>query len=293
MNLNSASFQLTQPPAPPEPPKEVRRTEPSRHDDGAERAEKAERAEREFENALRDELRRKQGGFLPMPLPWIVQQAQTPVTDKEQGIEAANGVGGVTGRPSPWLSSPLVSTARPAAIAVEGELEVLPVQEPKSDIGEVQLLVEANLPPVQPLQTPVLEPTPVHVVDFPQVVTGTVQKMVKDNQPITQLDFEISPPHIGPVNLQVQLQGSAVNVQLVALTLQAKQALESQIGSITNILQAHSFTPGQIKVVTAAGGKAGASGAGQKGDQTNFNFFQGGRSKRSASEQESMSVGKA
>lgn len=292
MNLHNASFQLTPPPAPPEPPKEVRRPEQSRPEDGAERAEKAERAEREFENALRDELRRKQGGFLPMPLPWIVQQAQTPITDKEQGVEAANGIGGVTGRLSPWLSSPMLS-ARPVAIAVEGELEVLPVHEPKAEVGEVQVLVEANLPPVQPLQPQVLEATPVHVVDFPQVVTGTVQKMVKDNQPITQLDFEISPPHIGPVNLQVQLQGSAVNVQLVALTLQAKQALESQIGSITSILQAHSFTPGQIKVVTATGGKNGASGAGQKNDQSAFNFFQGGRSKRSASEQESMSVGKA
>ena len=235
---------------------------------------------------------------LPLPLPWLQMQAQQPIIekDKEATVEAASGLGKAgSSTAAAWLRSPL-SVVRPSTgpLVASGEadgLEVAPVEaRDASKVQDVQVMVEPGLPPIQPVQPLEGEVRQAHIVDFPQVVTGTVQQMVKDNQPVTQLDFEIAPPHIGPVNLQVTLQNGAVNVQLVALTLQAKQALEHQVSNISSILSAHQFTPGQIKVVTAAGGKAGAGSAGQKGDQ-GFNFFSGGR-RRSAAEQESMSVGR-
>lgn len=283
------TFKLT-PPAPPEPPREPRRAEPARSDE----ADRAERAERDFERALKQELERKQAAVLPLPLPMLAQQAKHPPAEEEPPIDAASAVTGELSRSAAaWMRaasvSPTLVTTPVQPEAVAGELEVAPVHEAHEQAGEVQVLVESHLPPIQPQQAIAGEPSKVHLVEFPQVVTGTVKQMVKDNQPVTQLDFEIAPPHVGPVNLQVQLQNGAVNVQLVALTMQAKQALESQVNNITSILQAHNFAPGQIKVVTAAGGKAGAGSAGQKGDQIGFNFFNGGR-RRSASEQESISV---
>ena len=103
---------------------------------------------------------------------------------------------------------------------------------------------------------------------------------MKNNQPLTQFDFHISPSHVGPVNLTVSYTQGVVGVQLTALTLQAKQALEGQVGTIHQILQAHNLQAGQIKVVTAVGGRAGANGAGKGGDAPAFNFFAGGRRKQ-------------
>lgn len=260
-------------------------------------AEKPAAKEQDFGKALDKEMHRQQGVPLPLPLPWLPNQAQqVPSDEDEAGIEAAGAVAQAGVGQAAWLRAamPLAAPTGRAVDATDDEpFEVAPVKaRDEKPTSEVQVVVEAGLPPVQPLETVKGEAQPVHVADFPQVVTGTVQQMVKDNQPVTQLDFEISPPHIGPVNLQVTLENGAVNVQLVALTMQAKQALDHQVSSISQILQAHQFTPGQIKVVTAAGGKAGAGSAGQKGEQGGFNFFSGGR-KRSAAEQESMSVGRA
>lgn len=292
-NFGKASFTLNPPPPPPEAPREVRRPE---HADRAADAERAERAERDFENALKQELERKQAPMLPLPLPMMALQAKHPPSDEAPIVDAASGVMSEASRSAAsWMRAAIAGAPvpQPTTAGVQPDLEVAPVAAPAHDAVEtVQVMVESHLPPIQPLAPVEGSAQPVHLVEFPQVVTGTVRQMVKDNQPVTQLDFEISPPHVGPVNLQVQLQNGAVNVQLVALTMQAKQSLESQINNISSILQAHNFTPGQIKVVTAAGGKAGAGSAGQKGDQPNFNFFSGGR-RRSAGEQDAVTVGGA
>lgn len=260
-------------------------------------AEKAPAKPQDFEKALDKEMHRQEGVPLPLPLPWLPNQAQQQVTsdEEEAGIEAAGAVAKSGIDRAAWLRAarPMAApTGRAVEATGDEALAVAPVKErDEKPTSEVQVVVEAGLPPVQPLEPVKGEAQPVHVADFPQVVTGTVQQMVKDNQPVTQLDFEISPPHIGPVNLQVSLQNGAVNVQLVALTMQAKQALDNQVSNISQILQAHHFTPGQIKVVTAAGGKSGAGSAGNKGEQSGFNFFSGGR-KRSAAEQESTTIGR-
>lgn len=284
--LGKASYN---PPPPPEPPREPRRAESP---DRAAEIARAERAERDFENALKQELDRKHANTLPLPLPMMILQAKHPQGEEPSIVDATGAMASESGRSaSAWLSAAIANNIVPkATLAVGAEPTVAPLAElPHDALGEVKVLVESHLPPVQPLAPATGEPKNVHLVEFPQVVTGTVKQMVKDNQPITQLDFEISPPHVGPVHLQVQLQNGAVNVQLVALTMQAKQALESQINNISSILQAHNFTPGQIKVVTAVGGKAGAGSASQKGDQPNLSFFSGGR-RRSANEQDAISV---
>lgn len=265
----------------PEPPAPTQSDEAPRPNEAAQEAKRRDAA---FDEALKDQLEKKDAPYMPLTLPWLVNQAVQPA-EAEQVVDAAAAVTNRTAAPAPiWTP--------PAAFQLAGaqdnlvDLEVAPVKSPAEEAEfptEVAVVVEAGLPIAQPTVSHAEGPVP--LADFPQVVVGKVQQMNKDNQPLTQLDFEISPPHVGPVNLQISLQNGAVNVQLVALTMQAKQALESQVGNIQTILQAHNLNPGQVKVVTAANGRSGAGGTGQRGDQpTNFGLLNGGRKRGGAQE---------
>lgn len=261
MNVNSAAFAITLPP-PPAPQADTA----SQSDHAA----KPKPADQDFQKALHDQL----GHGVPVLPPHPHQPIFTP-SEEENAVSAASGADGVGDRPQrpalPML--PLLRPQLPAFAAGEAKAVKMPA---KSDAPQpVQVIVEANLPPVQP--THAKEPEKVSLVNFPQMVAGQVQQAVKDNRPVTQLEFEITPPQLGPVNLQLALQDGSVNVQLVALTTQARLVLEQQVGAIQSILQSHHLPAGEIKVVTAAAGKSGAGGAGARGDQPGFGFFGGGR----------------
>jgi flagellar hook-length control protein FliK len=269
--LPTLTYNRPEPPAPPRPEDTPRPNE----DVAAE----TKRRDAAFDDALKAQLDRELPALMPMTMPWLLNQAQPRTEGTEQVIEAATAVAPRVSAPMPVWTPPVVMPSLKAT-GEPIEIEVAPAVESAMDREdaptEVAVVVEAGLPIAQPTISHTDGPVP--LADFPQVVVGQVKQMTKDNQPVTQLDFEISPPHVGPVNLQISLQNGAVNVQLVALTMQAKQALESQVGSIHTILQAHNLQPGQVKIVTAAGGRTGAGGAGQKGDQpSGFGLLNGGR----------------
>lgn len=125
------------------------------------------------------------------------------------------------------------------------------------------------------------EGSPVTIAELPRTVLGQVRQTVDRQTPVTQLEFQLLPPALGPVNLQVSYTQGVVGVQLTALTLAARQTLESQAGQIQAILQAHNLTPGPIRVVAPASGRAGASGAGLRQDAGGFGGGLQGRRRQS------------
>ena len=268
-----------QEPPPPAPPR-------AREDD--DRDFRADRADREaddaFDRALKDELDRKAAAqaapppfvpILPMMLP--TPQAIAGGSEATTATAAAVASGVSTSRATSMVASAGADAGQETAVAATAR----PQGADDGAAAPIRLVVEAGLPVVQPANG---DATRVSLVDFPQVVVGQVRNLVHQNKPLTQLDFQISPPHVGPVNLSVSYSQGVVGVQLTALTLQAKQALEGQVGTIHQILTAHNLTPGQIRVVTAVGGRAGANGAGARGDQAGFGFFNGGRKRQAGAD---------
>lgn len=275
MNLPSFTVQLPPVQEPPPPPR-------AREDEDRFRTDHDDRkADDAFDRALKQELERKAAQGAPPPPPLIplmmpVPQLATAAADAATTAVTTAAVSSVSSRATSLVSSQGASTGQEAAVAATSAVE-RPEEGPATPI---HLVVEPGLPQVQPSG----DGEKVHIVDFPQVVVGHVRQTVQNNKPLTQLDFQISPPHVGPVNLSVSYTQGVVGVQLTALTLQAKQALEGQVGTIHQILTAHNLTPGQIRVVTAVGGRAGANGAGARGDQAGFGFFSGGRRRQPGAE---------
>ena len=239
--------------------------------------------ERDFEDALKRELAQAHPIVLPTlpsaPLPFNPQTA----TDQAM-VQAIAGAGPKKTSSRGAMATPFVIQPR-RSFGQEAPVPV-PKKQPKGPEPQaVPILVEPGLPPVQPF-TPHTQKT-VPLVQFPQLVAGHVQQMVKNDQPVTQLTVQISPPNLGPVQIQLQLVDRAVNVQLVASGVAEQQALESQKGAIQSILVSQNFTPGPIKVVAA--GKSGQ--AAMRGDQQQgASFFAGSRRRRSASDDLSVEV---
>ncbi|MDB5096707.1 MAG: Flagellar hook-length control protein FliK [Cyanobacteria bacterium RYN_339] len=283
MNIQLA---VTPPPAAPEPPKP---------NTGREDAIAANKKQADFQKLIHDEVEKKkalEGKNLPTPLlPWLATQAPVASDNTEEelaGISAANA-----------LSAGERAAARAFAASLAGQRPVdganargrkpeepvdfeavKPTAPKEADVTPVHVVVEAGLPPVQPTES--IKPgQDVPLAQLPQAVAGTARQLVKDNQAITQLDFQITPPHVGPVNLEVSLQDRVVSIQIVVPNIQAKHALEGQMGNIASILQAQNLTAGPVRIVTAAAGKSGAGAMGAQGEQAGFGLLNGGR-KRAA-----------
>lgn len=125
---------------------------------------------------------------------------------------------------------------------------------------------------------------PVELPRLPQHVVGQVLQTVRGQQVVTQLDFQINPPALGPVNLQVSYTQGVVGVQLTALSLQAKHALESQLSTIQSTLLAHHLVPGTLKVILAAPGRLGSQGTGARHEGASSGFGGGHAARRRAGE---------
>jgi hypothetical protein len=274
MNLG---IQLAAPTPPPAPAKEA---PPAKEDTRLADAKK----HADFEKVVHDEVERRkalQGKDLPTPLlPWLPQQQPVFTDDEAEAVSATNALMDADRLAARAFAASLVVQPKPQAKEKPVSDELLPAIKPveakEEPVAPIHVVVEADLPPVQPLE-PIKAGQDVPLVQLPQAVAGTVRQVVKDNQPITQLDFQITPPHVGPVNLEVSLQDRVVSIQLVVPNIQAKQMLESQTGNIAAILQAQNLTPGPVRIVTAAAGKAGAGAMGQQGEAGGFGLLNGGR----------------
>jgi hypothetical protein len=274
------SFSLALPPIqePPPPPR-------ARDDEDRYATDRDKAADEAFDRALKEQLDRKPAPGLPPVVPIMPMMLPTPQ------VVLSEGDGGVAAAAAASVSSAFtaraVSTVSTAGVADRGQEQAAAATAPieRAEDGPatpIRLVVEAGLPQVQPGSEPNARHVP--LADFPQVVVGHIRTSVQGNKPLTQLNFDISPPHVGPVNLQVSYTQGVVGVQLTALTMQAKQALDGQVGTIHQILTAHNLTPGQIRVVAGVGGRGGASGAGARGNEAGFGFFSGGRRRQPGAE---------
>jgi hypothetical protein len=280
MNVSSAIAALNVPAIPAESSKPTSKAD----DDHA-----AKQKEDDFEREVRKEIERKKALADAAPLPHHMQPWQhndyKPPADEEAKVEAAAALAqngrNVAGAniANQLMNSRVASGAKPkgkSQIVIEEPLvPALKVEPREVAPTPIQVMVEPGLPPVQPVV--LKQGEPLSLVQFPQAVAGTARQMVKDGQAVTQLDFEITPPHVGPINLSVSLQERVVSIQIIVPTLQAKQMLESQVGAISSILQSQNLTPGQVRIVTAASGKSGAGSTGQQAEQGGFGLLNGGR----------------
>ncbi|MEB3197130.1 MAG: flagellar hook-length control protein FliK [Candidatus Sericytochromatia bacterium] len=113
--------------------------------------------------------------------------------------------------------------------------------------------------------------------EVPRLVFGQLTQAIRNDQPVSHLDFHLDPPALGPVHLHVSYQQGLVEVQLTAQTLHAKLALEQQVGAIHQILTTSHFVPGPLKVVMA---RSATGGAGARQDPGSAPFQQGARRRR-------------
>ncbi|MEB3330122.1 MAG: flagellar hook-length control protein FliK [Candidatus Sericytochromatia bacterium] len=151
--------------------------------------------------------------------------------------------------------SPLGVLLRPREAATHEEEPLLTSLDPGWQGAPVWLPLPPGAPP--PAEEGL---TAVPVAELPRAVLGHVRWTVERQQPLTQLEFHLAPPALGPVHLQVSYTEGVVGVQLTALSLLARQSLEAQAGQIHAILQAANLTPGQVRIVAPAAGRGGASG---------------------------------
>lgn len=175
-----------------------------------------------------------------------------------------------------WASTPRTPEELSSSATLEG-------RENTADTFPLPLWLP--LPLEVSVQTPVEHgPEPIELPRLPQKVLGQVMHTMREQQVVTHLDFQINPPALGPVNLQVSYTQGVVGVQLTALSLQAKHALESQLHSIQSTLLAHHLTPGSMRVVLATPGRAGSSGMGARNEGASTGFGGGHASRRRAGE---------
>jgi flagellar hook-length control protein FliK len=170
---------------------------------------------------------------------------------------------------------------------VEPEREERRDEPQPIDTGWQTAPVWLSLPP---LATPVFGDSqgPVTVAELPRAVLGQVRWTVERHQPLTQLEFHLSPPALGPVHLQVSYTEGVVGVQLTALTLQARQSLEAQAGQIQSILHAHNLAAGPVRVVAPAAGRSGTSGPGLRQEPGGFGAGQAGRRRQAGASDEAI-----
>lgn len=107
----------------------------------------------------------------------------------------------------------------------------------------------------------VQEGVPIHEAHFPHLFVAQAVQMQQQGQPISKLMVQIAPEHLGQLNMTFTLQQQTVTVAVLAANQQAKDMLERQLGAIQNVLAAHQFKPGELKVEVAqqSGGTGGQS----------------------------------
>jgi flagellar hook-length control protein FliK len=115
---------------------------------------------------------------------------------------------------------------------------------------------------------------------FPEIASGHITQAVEQQVPVTRLDFMLTPPEYGYVQLQVSLQAGQVHVQVQTASIQATSNLEQFVPRIREILGEYHLTPGSVQVITGVAAKSGAGGASGKGEQGAFGFAGTNRRRR-------------
>lgn len=145
---------------------------------------------------------------------------------------------GACKKPS-WLQKALGDLPLDESLGIDAKPVVLQVPQaaPSYQVHEI-------LPAVQ-------EGAPIHEAHFPHLFAAQVVQMQQQGQPISKLMVQIAPEHLGQLNMTFTLQQQTVTVAVLAANQQAKDMLERQLGAIQNILAAHQFKPGELKVEVA------------------------------------------
>lgn len=195
---------------------------------------------------------------------------------------AADGGGATTGATFQGVDDPLR-----AAFAAAGPSAAQGAQP--AGASAVHPGVAAMAPPSTLAEPPpasaaaALEPAlreihePLHGASFAPALGAQLTLLVKDG--ITEARLQLNPAEMGPIAVQIQLDGTQARVEMVAEQALTRQALEQSMPALASALRDSGLTlagggvfdqstrqgqPG--REASAAGARSGAGGAGTEGD---------------------------
>jgi flagellar hook-length control protein FliK len=88
--------------------------------------------------------------------------------------------------------------------------------------------------------------TPVDSADFPQAVTDRVSFAVDNNWSSTKL--QVNPPQLGPIDLQIAVQGDHAQVMMSTHSAVTREALESSLPKLKEMLSSQGFTQVSVDI---------------------------------------------
>jgi flagellar hook-length control protein FliK len=87
---------------------------------------------------------------------------------------------------------------------------------------------------------------PVDSADFPQAVTDRVSFAVDNNWSSTKL--QVNPPQLGPIDLQIAVQGDHAQVMMSTHSAVTREALESSLPKLKEMLSSQGFTQVSVDI---------------------------------------------
>jgi flagellar hook-length control protein FliK len=127
----------------------------------------------------------------------------------------------------------------------------------------------ATMPTATPVERNI--PIPVHDRHWPQAVAAQLQIM--SDQKVQAATLRLSPEHLGPLEVRIDLQNSRVDVTFTAAHSETRAALEQSIPQLREVLAGAGLTLGQANVQQQARRESqnpasGARAAAAAGDQS-------------------------
>ena len=193
--------------------------------------------------------------------------------DAESGtVGAAGKAGGASGiglAPAPGPAPTLAATIAPASsgsapadglladergATVRQQAAALAASAPTADSTaagsgmDLAVALRAAAAATQPTATPVERsiPIPVHDRHWPQAVAA--QLLTLSDQKVQAAILRLSPEHLGPLEVRIDLQNSRVDVTFSAAHGETRAALEQSIPQLREVLAGAGLTLGQANV---------------------------------------------
>ncbi|MCW7540555.1 flagellar hook-length control protein FliK [Aquabacterium sp. A7-Y] len=192
-------------------------------------------------------------------------RAVEPRLDTAAGVETAGGEAG----PSfgEQLEALLGDTTANSAGPLEGPAGVAP-HEPHAGAlaGPVHVSAEARAETVADTQGTVA--VPVESPEFPEALASQVTYLVRDG--VQQAKLMLNPVDMGPLTVQIALQGQQAQVDFAASNAATRAALEASLANLAAALQGAGFT-------LTGGGVSQQASPGQQGSRDDHAATPGGR----------------
>ncbi len=180
------------------------------------------------------------------------QSAPTPAAGSRQDLVAA--VAGKSGAPPATLPaaplvSPLIFQREPRAQTTGDDAARQPRDLANADLTAGNLSMAAALratSAANPAQPEHSVAVPVHDRHWPTAMAAQV--LILSSDKVRTATLRLSPEHLGPVEVHIDMQDSNVNVNFTAAHAETRAALEQAMPQLRNVLAGAGLTLGQATV---------------------------------------------